>query len=193
MSAGGRHVVDVGAVERFLSGRRIAVVGVGTSASSFGRSIYDALLDHGYEALAVNRSTSLTDVAGPVDGVMIVVKDPSAVLAVIDEAAGLGVARVWLFKGLGGPGALSDAAVDRCRALASTWSRAPARSCSWRRCGAATASTVGSAASVAAWPTPTPTPPPPDAAPPTCLGGVAYQSGSQVHPNGARPGAPQPP
>lgn len=116
MSAGGRHVVSVGAVERFLSGRRIAVVGVGSSASSFGRAIYDALLDHGYEALAVNRSTSLSDVA-PVDGVMIVIKDPETVLSVIDEAAGLGVARVWLFKGLGGPGALSDAAVSRCRAL----------------------------------------------------------------------------
>ena len=111
-----RHVVDEGAVERFLSGSRIAVVGVGLSPSSFGRTIYSEFAKHGYDAVAVDRSTLLSAVA-PVDGVVIAISDVDAVLSVIDEAAGLGVKRVWLFKGLGGPGALSDAAVDRCRQL----------------------------------------------------------------------------
>lgn len=111
-----RHVVDPAAVERFLSGRRIAVVGVGMSPSSFGRAIYNEFLKHGYDAVAVDRSTSLSDVA-PVDGVVVAISSVDAVLAVLDEAAALGVERVWLFKGLGGSGALSDAAVDRCRQL----------------------------------------------------------------------------
>ena len=56
----------------------------------------------------------LADVPVPVDGVVVMVTG-DAVPAVLADAAAAGVSRVWLFKGLGGPGAFSEDAVARAR------------------------------------------------------------------------------
>lgn len=112
------------AVQGFLAGRRIAVVGASDEKSNFGRTIYRELREHGYDAVAVNPGAA--EVAGdpcypavaavpapPLDGVIVMV-NAQAALEVIDQCAVAGVPRVWLFRGLGKPGAVSDEAVARC-------------------------------------------------------------------------------
>jgi predicted CoA-binding protein len=115
--------VDVGAAERFLAGHRIAVVGASSDAKKFGNTIFRELVAHGYDAVPVNSHAdevegvaayaSVTDVPGAIDGVMVMVPGDAAVGAV-HAAAARGVTRVWLFRGLGAPGALSEASLGAC-------------------------------------------------------------------------------
>ena len=51
----------------------------------------------------------------PVDGVIVMVPAPGAV-EVVHEAADAGIRHVWLFRGAGSPGALTDETVAACRA-----------------------------------------------------------------------------
>jgi uncharacterized protein len=117
-------MIDPALVQRFLVSRRIAVVGASDDKSNFGGPILRAFLDHGYEAVPVNPHATvvagqpcypdLGAVPGTVDGVVVMVPAEAAV-AVIDAAADRDVPLIWLFKGLGARGAMSDEAVDRCR------------------------------------------------------------------------------
>ena len=110
-------------VRRFLSGRRFAVVGASDDPRNFGRTVYQALRDHGYEVVPVNPAASqvegdrclpdLASVAGPVDGVVVMVGADHAA-DVVRDCVERGVDRVWLFRGLGGQGATSEAALRLC-------------------------------------------------------------------------------
>ena len=118
--------VTTGQVEQFLAGRRLAVVGVSGEKSSFGTTVYRAFRDHGYDAVPVHRTVTevdgqtcypdVTAVPGTLDGVVVMVGQAAA-LDVVDACARHGVPRVWLFKGLGAPGAVSPEAVARCEAF----------------------------------------------------------------------------
>jgi len=111
------------AVLTFLAGHRIAVVGASTSKDSFGRTVCRALADHGYDVVPVHPRValldgrrgypSLTDIPAPVDSVIVMVP-PDAVPAVIEDAAAAGIHQVWLFKGVGGAGSVSDEALAAC-------------------------------------------------------------------------------
>ena len=111
-------------VDGFLAGRHLAVVGASDDSSSFGRTIVEALVDHGYDVVAVHPSSGpvaerpcyrrLSEVPGPVDGV-VVMTGSAAAIEVVQECIELGIDHVWLFKGLGGPGAMSEDAVELCR------------------------------------------------------------------------------
>jgi len=116
-------MVSTESVSRFLGGRRLVVVGASDESSNFGGTVYRALRDHGYTVVAVNPMCdtvagdrcypALSAVPGPIDGAVIMVsqaKAPDVVRACVERE----VPRVWLFKGLGGPGALSDDAVRIC-------------------------------------------------------------------------------
>ena len=111
-------------VDGFLAGHHLAVVGASDESSSFGRTIVEALADHGYDVVAVHPTSgpvagqpchrTLADVPGDLDGV-IVMTSAEAATEVVRDCLDLGVDHVWLFKGLGGTGALSDDAVRLCR------------------------------------------------------------------------------
>jgi predicted CoA-binding protein len=58
-------------------------------------------------------SHDLASVPGNVDGVVVMV-GPARSAEVVRACAARGVERVWLFRGLGGPGAVSDDAVRLC-------------------------------------------------------------------------------
>ncbi len=117
-------MIDPGMVEEFLAQSRIAVVGVSDEASNFGRTIYRELRDRGHDVVAVNRHVDQVDgdpcfpdlaaVPGQLDGVIVMVRKGDAV-EVVRDCIALGVRRVWLFKGLGGDGAVSDESVELCR------------------------------------------------------------------------------
>ena len=116
-------IITEQAVRSFLAGHRIAVVGASTSSNSFGRAVCRALTDHGYDAVPVHPEVTsldgrpcyphLADIPEPVDGVIIMVP-ATAATAVVDEAAVAGIQQVWLFKGIGGPGAVSPDSLAAC-------------------------------------------------------------------------------
>ena len=113
-------MLDRSAIDDFLAQRRIAVVGVTGRSGDFATDVVRELREHGYEVFPVGRSgadgsfLSLADVPGPVDGVVVMVGRDDAP-GVVEEAAALGVTRVWLFKGVG-KGSCSDAGVAAARA-----------------------------------------------------------------------------
>lgn len=117
-------MIDPSDVHDFMTAARIAVVGASDDPKNFARTIYTELRKHGHDAVAVHPHTATVDgdpcypdlasVPGDVDGVVIMVhRDKSA--DVVAEAVARGVRRIWLFKGIGGAGAVSDRAVDLCR------------------------------------------------------------------------------
>jgi len=116
-------MIDQRNVSAFLAGRRIAVVGASDAKQSFGRAVYVAMRDHGYEVVAVNPNATevagdpcvpnLSAVDGDVDGVVLMT-NATIGLDVVREAIALGIPRVWLFKGIGAPGSVSDEAVRLC-------------------------------------------------------------------------------
>ncbi len=117
-------MISTEVVTSFLAGRRLAVVGASDERANFGRTVYRELKEHGYDVVPVHPTAAsvagdpcfaeLAAVPGPLDGVVVMVGGPRA-LGVVRACADLEIPRVWLFKGLGGPGAVSDEAVSLCR------------------------------------------------------------------------------
>ena len=110
-------------VQRFLSLKRIAVVGVSDDPKSFGNVIFREMRAHGRDVVPIHPTTELVedvpcypdlaDVPGEIDGVIIMVP-PDRAVAVVDACAAKGIKDVWLFKGVGGPGAVSDEVLAQC-------------------------------------------------------------------------------
>ncbi len=117
-------MIDPVIAEEFLSQRRLAVVGASTQRKNFGNTVYRQLRDCGYQVVAVNPSTDsvegdpcypdIVSVPGEIDGAIVMVSRPKAA-NVVRACAERGVPRVWLFQGIGGPGAVSEEAVEVCR------------------------------------------------------------------------------
>jgi predicted CoA-binding protein len=113
-------VIEPARIDEFLAQKRLVVVGASDDTRNFGRTIYHELREHGYDVAAVNPRAETVDgdrcypdlaaVPGEIDGVIVMVSSERSA-AVVEACAERGVRRVWLFKGLGGPGALSDEAV----------------------------------------------------------------------------------
>ena len=110
-------------VRTFLDGHRIAMVGASNRKDSFARTVDQALVDHGYEVVPVNPRlmvlgdrpcyASVADIPEPVDGAIVMV-GPDHATDAVEDVASAGVEKIWLFKGLGGPGAASPEAVSAC-------------------------------------------------------------------------------
>ena len=118
------HPVDADAVERFLRQHRIALVGASADTRKFGNTVFRALRDHGYEVVPINSRSAeiegtkcharVADVVDEIDAAMLMVTGAAAVDAV-RECAARGIHHVWLFRGVGSPGAVSTASVAACR------------------------------------------------------------------------------
>jgi predicted CoA-binding protein len=116
-------MIDPIVVQEFLAQRRIALVGASDDPRSFGRTVYCALRDHGHDVVAVNPNyetvagdrcyPDLASVTGDIDGLVVMVHRDRAA-DVVRAAAERGIPRVWLFKGLGAPGAVSEEALHEC-------------------------------------------------------------------------------
>lgn len=121
---GAEHVVDRAAVERFLACDRIALVGASADAKKFGNTVFRALRDHGHEVVPVNPRAAevegvpcvatVAELPDGVDAAMIMVLGNDAVAAV-HACAARGIHHVWLFRGVGSPGAVSAASAAACR------------------------------------------------------------------------------
>jgi predicted CoA-binding protein len=117
-------MIAIDQVHEFLAHLRIAVIGVSEDPKKFGNVIYRALIQHGYDALPVNPSAPMIDgvrcypdlasIPGDLARVIVAVRPEGSAQAVRDCIA-RGITDIWLFEGLGAPGANTDEAVELCR------------------------------------------------------------------------------
>jgi uncharacterized protein len=119
-----RQTIDEASARAFLGGGRIALVGASDDPKSFASTVYRELRDHGCDVVPVNSGSAtvagdacfaeLASVPGQLDGVIVMVARAGAA-DVVRECVQRRIPRVWLFKGLGGPGSVSEEAVALCR------------------------------------------------------------------------------
>lgn len=110
-------------IDAFLAAPRIAMVGVSREPRSFANSVYRHLRAGDREVVPVNPFAttvegdpcvaSVTEVAGTLDGVLVMV-DATRATDVVTDCIARGVPRVWLHRGAG-QGAVSPEAVEMCR------------------------------------------------------------------------------
>ena len=111
-------------IDRFLSQRHVAFVGVSRNSRQFANALYRHLRDGGRTLYPVNHNSDvstiegdrayahLADVPDPVDGVFVMVPARDAA-GVVHEAVARGIPRVWLHRGLG-PNSVSAEAIQVC-------------------------------------------------------------------------------
>lgn len=95
-------------IDRFLSSRAIAVVGVSSSRMKFGTVAYRTLKSKGYRVYGVNPVLGaidgdtcyggLSDLPDKVEAVFVAVK-PEKLTDLVSELARMGVRRVWFQQG----------------------------------------------------------------------------------------------
>jgi predicted CoA-binding protein len=110
-------------IDRFLSDRRLAVVGVSRDGKDFSRGVLRALLERGYDAVPVNPAggeaegracaRAMAEVRPPVEAALLLTP-PAVTDGVVKDCAEAGVKRVWMHRGAG-RGAVSEKAVSFCR------------------------------------------------------------------------------
>ncbi len=113
--------VDEAAARRFLALPRIAVVGASSDKTNLGAAIARALHEHGTQVTTVHPTglpvhpmscvKEIAELAGQVDGALVVVPAPAAE-AVVRACADAGIRSVWLFRGIGGRGSVSAEALQ---------------------------------------------------------------------------------
>jgi predicted CoA-binding protein len=116
--------VDSSAARRFLEQRRIVLIGASADPAKFGNTVFRALVAHGYDVVPVNPAhtqiegvecvASLRGVIGEVEAAMVMLTGAAA-LDAVEACVARRARRVWLFRGIGSPGALSPEAVAMCR------------------------------------------------------------------------------
>lgn len=114
------HMIDPVEARQFLTGGLIAVIGASDDPHNFGRTVCEALRDHGRQVVAVHPAAetvagvpcyrSIRAVPERVATAIIMVPRALACTVVADALAS-GVERIWLFKGAG-PGSDSVDAVQ---------------------------------------------------------------------------------
>lgn len=100
------------AINDFINGKRIAVVGVSRNEKKFGNTVYTELKQRGYQVFAVNPSIneiagdpcypSLKALQGKIDSAVVCVSSSKGE-TVLREAAELGLRNVWLQQGADSP------------------------------------------------------------------------------------------
>jgi predicted CoA-binding protein len=103
-------------IERFLAGKRFAVVGASKDRAKYGNKVLRAYLQNHREAVPVNPGADeieeltayrdLASVPDAIDGVS-VITPPAVTEKVVDQAIERGIKNIWMQ-----PGAESDAAIE---------------------------------------------------------------------------------
>jgi hypothetical protein len=96
------------AIEDFVGGKRVAIVGVSRSGKKFGNIVYTELKERGYEVFAVNSTgqeidgqpcyPNITALKDKVDGAVVCVSSEQS-KPVLEEASQIGLKNVWLQQG----------------------------------------------------------------------------------------------
>lgn len=112
-------------VQDFLAQKRIAVCGLSRTKDTGAGAVYLKLRSNGYQVFPVHPTAeslhgdqsypTLSAIPGGVDAVFIM-NSPDLTEKIVDEAAQLGIRRVWMHNNTLMPSSVSQKAVDRCRA-----------------------------------------------------------------------------
>ncbi len=96
------------AVDNFLSGKNIAVVGVSRQKGKFGNVIYKELKKKGFNTFGVNPNLTeiegdkcyhcLKDIPQNLEGIVTVI-NPSKTTLIVKEAKDLGINNIWMQQG----------------------------------------------------------------------------------------------
>ena len=104
------------AAERFLTHRRLAVVGVSRDARDFSRTVVAELSRRGYDVVPVNPSGGFVrhvqDIVPPVEAALLMTP-PAVTTEVVKDCAQAGIRHVWMHQGIG-RGAASAPALAFC-------------------------------------------------------------------------------
>ena len=110
-------------IDDFLSGHRIALVGVSTNPRDFSRAVLRELVGHGYDVVPVRPGAGeiegrrayerVQDIPGTLDGALLMTP-PAVSEQIAHDCAEVHVPRVWFHRGAG-PGSASATAVAFCR------------------------------------------------------------------------------
>jgi uncharacterized protein len=111
------------AIDRFLSLKRIAFVGISQNARDFSRHLFREFVEHGYDVVPVNPRlteaegqvcfSTVANIQPPVEGAIIMTSAARSE-DIVRECAKAGIRRIWLYRAVG-KGAVSDGAVSVCR------------------------------------------------------------------------------
>ncbi len=95
-------------IDRFISKKNIAVAGVSKTGKGFGYTLYNQLVDKGYNVYAINPSggsvngiklyKNIAEITHPVDTVAAVVQ-PAVTEIIISEAFDAGIKNFWMQQG----------------------------------------------------------------------------------------------
>lgn len=106
------------AIQDFVRGKRIAILGVSRTGKKFGNSIYSELKQRGYQLYIVHPEAkeiggepcypNLAALEGKINGVLICVP-PRQASAAVREAAQAGIKNIWLQLGAQSPEVLAAA------------------------------------------------------------------------------------
>lgn len=110
-------------IDNFLSHKRIAMVGLSRERKEFSSMLFEEFRRRGYDVVPVNpgarelfgcRSFArVQDIQPPVEAVLLMTS-PQVTEMVVKDCAEAGIQRVWMYRA-GGPGAVSEAAIQFCR------------------------------------------------------------------------------
>ncbi len=111
-------MITKAAIDRFVQGRTLAMVGISANGKGFGNAAYKELKLRGYKVLPIHRSAgtiqgdacfaSLSALPEPVERLLVVV-DPDDSEKVVRDAAAAGINQVWLQQGAECPAAIRAA------------------------------------------------------------------------------------
>ena len=111
---------EPGAIERFLSAKRFAVLGASADREKYGNKVFRCYLQHGRDAIPVNPRLAevegvtaypeVSAIPGAIEAVSIITP-PAVTEATIPALAKKGVKRLWMQ-----PGAESDRAIHAAEA-----------------------------------------------------------------------------
>lgn len=116
-------MTDLDTIERFLEGKRIALVGVSSQPADFSRMLFRELRSRGYDMVPVRPGLSsvdevaayarVQDIPGTLDGA-ILMTSPDVTQKVVRDCCEAHVPRVWMHRAVG-KGAVSEEGVRFCR------------------------------------------------------------------------------
>lgn len=116
-------MTDLETIERFLEGKRIALVGVSSHPEDFSRMLFRELRSRGYDMVPVRPGLAavedvpafarVQDVPGALDGA-ILMTPPDVTQQVVRDCSEAHVPRVWMHRSVG-RGAVSEEGVAFCR------------------------------------------------------------------------------
>jgi predicted CoA-binding protein len=119
-----RQTSTLDVIQEFLAQKRIAMIGISREPKSFSVQLFEELRRHGYDVVPVNPKTPnvlgqrcfarIQDVQPPVDAALLMTR--AVVTEVITrDCAEAGIRLIWMYRA-GGRGAVSQAAVEFCKA-----------------------------------------------------------------------------